>query len=166
MKMKQKFQLLKICVFLSSFLFLGCSSRYPITYNTNPTGAIIVCGGVNEGYSPVTLYYDPGEEEKNSGTMTTVQCSAHWVSGATAYFSKIWDLKKFPNGVMQTLQRPNVPGYEKDVEFALKVQQMRYQKQQAEAASEAAYQLQQQKNLLQQQNYILQQQYNYLRYGY
>lgn len=46
---------------------------------------------------------------------------------------------------MQTAPRPNVPGYQQDVEFALKVQQMQYQKRQAEAAEKFVY-LQQQNN--------------------
>lgn len=82
-------------------------------------------------------------------------------------------MNKFPDGVMQTLQRPNVEGYEKDAQFALQVQNMKYQQRQAQAAEDAAnsaawqnIQNMNRNNQLQQQNYQLQNINNYLRYGY
>ena len=48
-----KFQRL-LGLLLISFLS-GCASGYSITYNTEPTGATIICNGQNEGYSPVEL---------------------------------------------------------------------------------------------------------------
>lgn len=53
------------------------------------------------------------------------------------YFTNTWDLHKFPDGVMQALQRPSGDGYSKDVEFSLKVQQMKNQNAQAQAAANA-----------------------------
>jgi len=152
----------------------GCGAKqYSITYNTNPTGASVVCQGINKGYSPLTLYYTPDEENWKSEEMRTISCTANWVSGARKDFSDTWDLKKFPDGVRQTLQRPNVEGYEKDAQFALQVQNMKYQQRQAQAAesaaSSAAYQNIQNTNRnyqLQQQNYQLQNINNYMRYGY
>lgn len=74
---------------------------------------------------------------------------------------------------MQTLQRPNVEGYEKDAQFVLQVQNMKYQQRQAQAAEDAAnsaawqnIQNMNRNNQLQQQNYQLQNINNYLRYGY
>lgn len=158
---------------LGILILSGCSSKYSITYNTNPEGASVVCQGVNKGYSPVRLYYTPDENQKKVGSMRTVPCTAYWVSGAKKDFGNTWDLNKFPNGVMQTLQRPNVEGYEKDAQFALQVQNMKYQKRQAQAAEDAAYQQRRNANANQQRNYQLQQQNyqlqninNYMRYGY
>lgn len=162
-----------LIVGIIGMIFSGCASKYSITYNTNPTGASIICNGTNEGYSPVTLYYQPDENNKKSGTMRTTPCSAYWVSGTRKNFSNTWDLNKFPDGVMQTLQRPNVAGYEKDAQFALQVQSMKYQQRQAQAAESSAssartqnYQNQQRNYQLQQQNNQLQNINNYMRYGY
>ena len=47
-------------------------------------------------------------------------------------------MNKWPNGVMHTLPRPSGAGYSQDVEFALKVQQMKNQNAQAAAAANAA----------------------------
>ena len=158
---------------LGVLILTGCSSKYPITYNSTPQGASVVCNGVNKGYTPTTLYYEPDENQKKLGSMRTVPCTAYWMSGAKEDYSNTWDLKKFPDGVMQTLQRPNVEGYEKDAQFALQVQNMKYQQRQAQAAEDAAYQQQRNANANQQRNYQLQQQNyqlqninNYLRYGY
>jgi hypothetical protein len=44
---------------------------------------------------------------------------------------------EFPNGVKQTVERPRGEGYTQDAEFALKVQQMRSQQAQSQAAANA-----------------------------
>jgi len=126
----------KVHIFFFAGLFLvtsGCSSKYAITYNSEPTGAAVICNGVNYGYTPKTLYWELSSDAKKKGYFSTQKCFAGWVSGAREYFSNTWDLNKWPDGVMQTLQRPNHPDYSKDAEFALKVRQMK-------AAENAAYQ--------------------------
>lgn len=114
----------------------GCASGYSITYNTDPTGASVICNGTNHGYSPVTLNYAPDENNKRTGTMRTVSCTAIWSSGVRKHFSNTWNLNEFPNGVMQTLQRPTGEGYAQDADFALRVQQMRNQQKQLELQEE------------------------------
>lgn len=123
---------------LISFLSGCASSGYRITYNTEPTGAAIICNGTNKGYSPVTLNYSPDEDNKKYGSMKTQPCTAIWSSGARENFSNTWDLNKFPDGVMQTLPRPNVPGYSQDANFALQVQSMKAHQKQADAAQRQA----------------------------
>ena len=120
----------------------GCSSGYRITYNTEPTGASVICNGKNRGYSPVTLNYTPDANSKKTGIMKTVRCTAIWSSGARRDFDDTWNLNEFPDGVKQTLQRPNVEGYSQDANFALQIKNMQYQKRQAEAAESSAYEAQ------------------------
>jgi hypothetical protein len=151
---------------LGALILTGCSSKYPITYNSTPQGASVVCNGINQGYTPTTLYYEPSENQKELGSMKTVPCTAYWMSGAKKDFGNTWDLNKFPDGVMQTLQRPNVEGYEKDAQFALQVQNIKYQQRQAQAAEEAAYQQQRNANANRRQARELNNMNNYLRYGY
>jgi hypothetical protein len=126
-----------IYLFLISFLSGCASSGYNITYNTEPGGASVICDGTNKGYSPVTLIYSPNKETKKLGAMKTSPCTAVWSSGARETFTNTWDLNKFPDGVMQTLPRPNVDGYAQDAEFALKVKQMKNQQAQAQRAENA-----------------------------
>jgi len=152
----KKFILLNLLIILS----FADKINYSITYNTNPIGAVIICNGIQKGFSPLTLTYSI---DRGMTKMRTIHCSARWVSGAKAEFNEIWDLIKFPNGVQQTLQRPNFPGYEKDIQFSLKVQQMKIQKQQA-LMNAYALPLQDLRNL--ERNFQLQNINNTLRFGY
>jgi hypothetical protein len=114
-----------------TILTAGCSSSYNITYDTDVDGAMLVCGGKNEGYTPKTLYYDVDKENRKRGSFRTVECEARWSSGARKTFSNNWDLNRFPDGVRQTLTRPNVGSYQQDADFALRVQARKAQQEQA-----------------------------------
>ena len=163
----------KKIILISSFSLLiisGCSSKYAVTFDSQPQGASLVCSGKNWGYTPTTLYYD--EKVKEQSTLDISECSANWVSGAKKTYSSAMTI--YPDGgTHTTVNRPNVKGYAQDANFALQVQTMKYQRQQAQAASESAYQQRRNANAnrqqayqLQQQNYQLQQMNNYVRYGY
>lgn len=127
---------------LVSLLFVGvvsvgCSSQqYPVTFDSYPQGATLVCNGTNWGYTPKTLYYD--KEVQKERYLSLQSCSANWSSGARESYGQI-SIQHFPDGVRQTLQRPDVPGFQQDAEFALKVQQLNVQKQQAQAAQQPVY---------------------------
>jgi len=125
-----------VLIFIT-ILTAGCSSSYNITYDTDVDGAMLVCGGQNKGYTPTTLSYNISEESRSRGYLRTVECEARWVSGARDAFSTDWDLNRFPDGVRQTLPRPDEDGYAQDAEFALRVQQMKNQQSQANAAASA-----------------------------
>jgi outer membrane murein-binding lipoprotein Lpp len=115
----------------------GCSSEYRVDFDSNPSGASLVCNGKNWGYTPKSLYYD--ESVKQYKTLNVSSCSANWVSGATESYPQ--NLRIFSGGAtVITAQRPNVDGYEKDVQFSLQVQNSNYQRRQAQAAEDSAYQ--------------------------
>lgn len=106
----------------------GCASStsFGVTYDSTPQGAALVCAGVNRGYTPVTTYFD----RKALEGYTTINngCVAIWSSGARAEYEPIpW--QQFGAGVTVTKQRPDVPGIQQDMEFALKVEQARNQQQ-------------------------------------
>ena len=102
-----------------------------------------MCNGQNWGYTPKKLYYD--ESVKQQSSINVSNCSAYWVSGAKEVYPS--NLKIYPEGgTLITLPRPNVEGYAQDAEFALKVQNMQYQKRQAQAAEAQAREQQRQNN--------------------
>lgn len=72
-----------IILCMSAILLAGCS--YPITYNTNPIGATLVCGGETIGYTPETLYYKKSDLKKSPYTQ---KCEAIWISGLEKFFHK------------------------------------------------------------------------------
>lgn len=120
-----------------AFGFVGCGGDYGITYNINPIGANIVCGGVGKGLSPLTLYYDKdGIDDK--GFLYTTPCKAVFSSGYVDYFGNQWDTNKFPKGVQQTLTRPQGDGYQQDMAFGMEYQRTLIMQQQAEEAAWAA----------------------------
>lgn len=120
---------------ISLLLFSGCASnKYAVTIDSNPTGAEVSCNGHSYGYAPITRYFELDEATKKSGYLRTCQWMLRWVSGATATVNNVYDLNKFPNGVIWTTPRPNIEGYSQDAEFALKVKNMQYQSRQATAA--------------------------------
>ncbi|MEA3387487.1 MAG: hypothetical protein U9Q66_03810 [Patescibacteria group bacterium] len=162
---------------LGILLLTGCSSKYRVDFDSNPSGASLVCNGKNWGYTPKSLYYD--KRVKNYRTMDVSSCSANWISGAKKNYPQ--NLTVFPGGAtVITVQRPNVEGYEKDARFALEIQNSNYQRRQAKAAEDTAdavsyqntlniirnNQMQLQNSKMQQQNYQLQNINNYMRYGY
>lgn len=113
---------------------VGCASGYAVTYDSYPQGAILVCNGTKRGYTPTTLYY--GKEVKKQSYLLS-DCSANWVSGARKTYGTI-PVDQYPDGVRETLHRPDVPGFQQDAEFSLKVKQMDYQRRQAQAAEQSA----------------------------
>ena len=118
-----------------SILFSGCASnQYAVTFDSYPQGATVIGNGTNWGYTPVTLYFTRGKEEG----IYISDFYAHWASGAIDDYNGAVSFQEFPNGVRITAQRPNVPGFQQDAEFALKVQQLHAQQRQAEAAEDAA----------------------------
>ena len=153
---------LGVLVFLG-LATVGCASKYAVTFDSYPQGATLICDGTNWGYTPKTLYYD--KEVKKQSYLNLYSCSANWSSGARENYGTI-PIYKFPDGVQKTLQRPDVPGFQQDAEFALKFQQMRQQQRQAQAAANAESWRQLNQSLdnlnqsLQQQTNSLQQQLN------
>ena len=148
-------------LFLIIVITTGCSTTankaMRIGYDSNPRGASIVCNGQNMGYTPHILAFTPTEEQVKSDTATIPPCQIKWVSGATVNVKAtvINDLKvSFQKGRSGLFQRPNVPGYEKDVNFSLKVATLRAQQAQTLAARQQASAAQSQANSAYQANII------------
>lgn len=144
-------KLLKIALLFGVvWIFIGCGGSYAITYNTNPIGANIVCSGVGKGLSPLTLYYDrDGINDK--GFLYTEPCKAVFSSGYEDYYGNKWDTNQFPEGVQQTLTRPQGEGYQQDMAFGMEHQRTLIMQRQAEA---------QQMQMLIQQQQLQQQQWD------
>jgi hypothetical protein len=138
-KMKH-LKLLFICSLIT--LGSGCASnRYSVTYDSNPQGAEVFCNGQSHGYTPVTLYYTLNEQTKKNGVLRTLPCDVKWVSGASGSLNTVFDLKQFPNGVITTTSRPDVPNAHIDHSFALQLKQNQLirKQQQDQASAELGY---------------------------
>lgn len=111
----------KLFICIAALLALGgCASKYAVTFDSYPQGATLLCNGTNWGYTPVTLYYDKAVKKQSS--LSLGSCSANWTSGARKTYGVV-PVSQYPDGVRQTLQRPNEPNAHIDHSFALQVQQ-------------------------------------------
>lgn len=126
-------------VTIASTLVIGCASnQYPVTYDSNPKGAEVYCNETSYGYTPVTLNYTLDEQTKKNGVLRTAPCVVKWVSGASGPLHTVIDIRKFPNGAISTTSRPNEPNAQVDHQFALQLESVRAQQQQARAARDSA----------------------------
>ena len=111
---------------------IGCSSKYAVTFNSDPEGATLICNGQNWGVTPRTLYYD--ESVKKQPSINVGNCSANWVSGAREYYPN--HLKVYSSGGTEIkVQRARGEGYAQDASYALQLRQTRA----AENAAAAQY---------------------------
>ena len=106
------------CIF--TFILSGCaatSNQITVSYKCSPPGAMISSGS-NWVECPSSLNYTVTETAKRNGSITVAPLTAYWPSGAQTKTPSIRvDLAKGLNQ-SYTIQRPNVPGIERDIEAA------------------------------------------------
>lgn len=129
------------CFVMSS---LGCASRTTLTINSVPAGAYITEVGTGKafGIAPVTVIYDGEKLWKSmdaNGCFTVSGFQAKWISGATTALNPISGCKGVIERYSISLERDqSAPGLDKDMEFAVKVQAVQAQQQQAQSSQDAA----------------------------
>lgn len=107
------------CLFIVVFLY-GCSSKYVVTFDSDPQGASLICSGKNWGNTPKKLYYD--KSVKKRSTINVSDCSANWVSGARKSYPSY--LTIYPKGgTIITVSRPRGNGYAEDARYNLQLRQ-------------------------------------------
>ena len=127
----------------SAAVLASCASNYPVTYNSLPQGAIVVCGNQTIGVAPVTQYFDPSFPAKQSALYNSLtpqqreaehqnvrpDCAAHWASGSTApYYMMVFDALDHPKGVSLMAVYPGDANARAiDEARAMQIQQMQLQ---------------------------------------
>jgi hypothetical protein len=98
----------------------GCSSKYVVTFDSDPQGASLICSGKNWGHTPKKLYYD--KSVKKRSTINVSDCSANWVSGVRKSYPSY--LTIYPEGgTITTVSRPRSAGYSEDARYNLQLRQ-------------------------------------------
>jgi len=122
----------------------GCASQASLTIYSQPEGAFLTEAGTGNAYgaAPITVWYEPAalrQFRDSNGCFLVKGFEARWVSGVAASLDSI-RLCGSENGYFQiTFNRdPSQPGLDKDMQFALQLQAVRAQQQQAQAAEDAA----------------------------
>jgi len=111
---------------LSIFIFTGCAmNQVRITYYSDPPGATLYEGQIAHGYTPITLIYNIPPEAINNRFLNINGVKVIWPSGVSASIdSLIVDRDKDSNFYFNFI-RPDVPGREIDVNFALELERQR-----------------------------------------
>lgn len=136
---------MKILTIILFFLALsGCATQATLNVYSQPTGAYITEIGTSLtlGISPTAVVYNPSALEANKrsdGCYYVKGLKARWVSGATSTLEPLRICGSSTGTYNITLNRDsNYPDLEKDLNFAMQVQNMLAQQQQAKAVQNAA----------------------------
>ncbi len=121
----------------------GCATQASLTVTSQPEGAFITEKGSGKSYgtAPVVVVYDTDTLKAyrgSDGCYRVKGFTARWVSGTTASLELVRLCGKTTGVYTITFGRdPSQPGFDKDMEFALRLQAVRAQRQQAQAAQDA-----------------------------
>jgi hypothetical protein len=129
-----------VIVAILSALFLGgCDKKLDLTYKSEPAGAGIYWGNEMRGRTPATFSYNVSSQQIREGGMWILAPTIKWASGAEIT-PQNFHVDFRINGYSQVfqVQRPEVPGRELDVQFALEVEKLRIMERQAIASERAA----------------------------
>lgn len=127
-------------VFLS-----GCATHATLSVLSQPEGAYIteMVSGTALGIAPINTYYEAASLQNSKdaqGCYLVRGFEARWVSGARATTGESIRLcGSSTGGYNITVNRdPSHPNFEKDLQFATQIQAILIQRQQAQAAENAA----------------------------
>jgi hypothetical protein len=128
---------MKLSLLVVATLLAGCAGLR-VQYNSDPPGASLYEGGQLKGVTPVVLNYELDQAFKSGGCTTLRGTSVKWASGAEASISHLTACAHVGRSQQYTFQRPDVPGRDVDMNYALQVQRNTIMRQQAAAAETAA----------------------------
>lgn len=133
-----------IGILVTSVLFTGCATQATLSIYSQPEGAYITEVGTGKSYgmAPVAVVYDPASLNlyKNAeGCFMVKGFEARWVSGAATTINPIKLCGSNVGTYNISLNRDSsLPNLEKDLQFAIQLQTLRAQQQQAQATKDAA----------------------------
>lgn len=123
----------------------GCASQSSLTVISQPSGAYITETETGKAYgtAPIVVYYDSkamSQYKDASGCFLVKGFDARWVSGATAVSPSSIRLCGSSSGAYtyQFSRDTSVPGLDRDLEFAMRLDSVRAQQQQSQAMQNAA----------------------------
>lgn len=125
---------------------VGCATPgVRITVTSSPDGAYITSEGAVTGLVPVVAFWDKkqldGLGRDANGCLLLQGFTATWVSGAVTTVPTLRHCDKSTDGDYNFVMSRdmNAPNLDKDLQFSIQVQNLRIQKEQADAAQAMAY---------------------------
>jgi hypothetical protein len=117
----------------SAAMLAGCATGVRVDYLSEPSAAVVYEDGAPKGVTPLTLYYEPDASFKAGGCLNTKPMSVKWASGATAGISYLSLCANQGTTQHYVFQRPDVPGRDVDMNYALQVERNQIMRAQAAA---------------------------------
>lgn len=130
---------LAICIL--GFLICSCAPTCQLTIRSQPEGAYItdIVSGRGLGIAPIVLPIDFDKLTfHTSGCYTVGGIRAQWVSGAQTAYGQLTFCQGQRDYNFLASRDTSQPGLEKDLQFALQLEQLRAEQAQANAANDAA----------------------------
>jgi len=126
---------------LAVMLFLaGCATnRIEMTYYSDPAGATIYSGQSPVGYTPFTLAYNIRPEDKDQRFLKIPGTKVVWATGVSTEVQSLTVDRNKGSRFHFVFVRPDVPGRQIDVNFAVQLERNRILQQQAEAQQDQAF---------------------------
>jgi hypothetical protein len=121
---------MKSILLLFVALLAGCANLQ-VQYQSDPPGATLYQDGQPIGMTPYTLTYQATEAFKNGGCMQIRPTEVKWASGASATTGgplQACSASGYHQGYV--FIRPDIPGRDVDVNFAMQLQRNQIMKQQ------------------------------------
>lgn len=128
------------CLLAVMFFLAGCATnQVRVTYYSDPNGAAFYEGQRALGYTPFTLIYPISPQDRERGYVSLSPTKVVWVSGASGTVqSQIAELSKGANFHFVFI-RPDVPGRDVDMNFAVQLERNRILQEQANAQRDQAF---------------------------
>lgn len=133
-----------LAIICAVLVMSGCATQASLTILSQPEGAYLTEKGSGKvfGVAPVVVAYDANalaNHKRADGCYLVQGFEARWVSGATASVDHMTLCGSSTGAYTITFSRaPNYPDLQRDLQFALQIQAIRAQQQQARAAQDAA----------------------------
>ena len=124
-------------LFCGLFFLSGCATnQLKVTYYADPASATLYEDQRAFGYTPLTLAYPITPQDRERGYMLLKGTSVVWASGASASVKSLRADLSQGNNFHFIFIRPDVPGIEVDLDFALQVEWDRILRQHGETRKE------------------------------
>lgn len=130
---------LRAALATAAVLCTGCAAQIQLTYLSDPPGATLYRQGAPVGLTPQVISFPAGEGFEKQGQCVTIPAvQAKWASGAQ---TALPDQKICPPQGLEhrfLFVRPDVPGRDIDMNFALQLERNRIMQERAEAERQRA----------------------------
>lgn len=126
---------MRLLVLLITAFVAGCATQIRVDYISDPPGATLYDDGRPLGVTPVRLSYPADEAFKGGQCQDLKGTTAVWASGARAEVSSLNACRSVGWIQSYVFVRPDVPGREVDMNFALQLQRNGIMQQQVDNAA-------------------------------